>query len=88
MTGPRYELFSMLAQAAMHEMGVALIPPFLIRRELDEGRLVIAAPLSLPTDKAYYLMIPERKLESAALMLLRDWLVREAHAYALAHGLK
>ncbi|MDR7025679.1 LysR family transcriptional regulator [Pseudomonas peli] len=88
MTGPRYELFSMLAQAAMHEMGVALIPPFLIRHELDEGRLVIAAPLSLPTDKAYYLMIPERKLESAALMLLRDWLVREAHAYALAHGLK
>ncbi|MDF3193133.1 LysR family transcriptional regulator [Pseudomonas sp. 1928-m] len=88
MAGPRYELFSMLAQAAMHEMGVALIPPFLIRRELDEGRLVIAAPLSLPTDKAYYLMIPERKLESAALLLLRDWLVCEAHAYALAHGLK
>lgn len=88
MAGPRYELFSMLAQAAMHEMGVALIPPFLIRRELDEGRLVIAAPLSLPTDKAYYLMIPERKLESAALLLLCDWLVREAHAYAQAHGLK
>ncbi|WP_445938081.1 LysR family transcriptional regulator [Pseudomonas sp.] len=88
MAGPRYELFSMLAQAAMHEMGVALIPPFLIRRELDEGRLVIAAPLSLPTDKAYFLMIPERKLESAALLLLRDWLVREAHTYALANGLK
>lgn len=27
LSGPRYELFSMLAQAAMHEMGVALIPP-------------------------------------------------------------
>ncbi|WP_339525034.1 LysR family transcriptional regulator [Pseudomonas sp. EA_35y_Pfl2_R111] len=88
MAGPRYELFSMLAQAAMHEMGVALIPPFLIRRDLDEGRLVIAAPLSLPSDKAYYLIIPERKLESAALLLLRDWLVDEAHAYALANGLK
>ncbi|WP_240350502.1 LysR substrate-binding domain-containing protein, partial [Pseudomonas viridiflava] len=42
MTGPRYELFSMLAQAAMHDMGVALIPPFLIQRELHEKRLVIA----------------------------------------------
>jgi LysR family glycine cleavage system transcriptional activator len=41
MTGPRYELFSMLAQAAMHDMGVALIPPFLIRRELEEGRLKV-----------------------------------------------
>ncbi|MQT71951.1 LysR family transcriptional regulator, partial [Pseudomonas sp. FSL R10-0071] len=49
MTGPRYELFSMLAQAAIHEMGVALIPPFLIQRELAEKRLVIANPHTLPS---------------------------------------
>ncbi|HUE92498.1 LysR substrate-binding domain-containing protein [Pseudomonas sp.] len=88
MSGPRYELFSMLAQAAMHEMGIALIPPFLIRRELDEGRLVIASSYNQPSDKAYYLIIPERKLESAALLALRDWLVREARAYAEASSLK
>ena len=87
MSGPRYELFSMLAQAAMHEMGVALIPPFLIQRELDERRLVIAAPYSYQSDKAYFLIIPERKAESAALLALRDWLVREAHGYAKAHDL-
>jgi DNA-binding transcriptional LysR family regulator len=40
MTGPRYELFSMLAQAAMHDMGIALIPPFLIQRELGESLVV------------------------------------------------
>ncbi|OHC28923.1 MAG: LysR family transcriptional regulator, partial [Pseudomonadales bacterium RIFCSPLOWO2_12_59_9] len=80
MSGPRYELFSMLAQAAMHEMGIALIPPFLIRRELDEGRLVIASSYNQPSDKAYYLIIHERKLESAALLALRDWLVQEASA--------
>jgi len=88
MAGPRYELFSMLAQAAMHEMGVALIPPFLIRRELEEGRLVLASRYNQPSDKAYYLIIPERKLESAALLALRDWLVAEAGAYARAQGLK
>lgn len=87
MSGPRYELFSMLAQAAMHEMGIALIPPFLIRRELDEGRLVIASSYNQPSDKAYYLIIPERKLESAALLALRDWLVQEASDYAEASGL-
>ncbi|NBA98530.1 LysR family transcriptional regulator [Pseudomonas sp. R5(2019)] len=85
MTGPRYELFSMLAQAAMHEMGVALIPPFLIQRELEEGRLVIANPHALSSIKAYYLMIPERKVESASLRAFRDWLVAEAHRYALEH---
>ncbi|MFJ1339028.1 LysR substrate-binding domain-containing protein [Pseudomonas caricapapayae] len=85
MTGPRYELFSMLAQAAMHEMGVALIPPFLIQRELAEGRLVVANRHGLSSIKAYYLMIPERKVESASLRAFRDWLVAEAERYAAAH---
>ena len=83
MSGPRYELFSMLAQAAMHEMGVALIPPFLIQHELGEGRLVIANPHALSSIKAYYLMIPERKVESASLKAFRDWLVNQAQGYSL-----
>ena len=83
MTGPRYELFSMLAQAAMHDMGIALIPPFLIQRELAEKRLVIANTQALSSIKAYYLMIPERKVESASLKAFRDWLINQAHSYNL-----
>jgi DNA-binding transcriptional LysR family regulator len=83
MTGPRYELFSMLAKAAMHEMGVALIPPFLIQRELAERRLVIANTHSLSSLKAYQLMIPMRKAESASLRAFRDWLIEQANAYEL-----
>ncbi|RRW67768.1 LysR family transcriptional regulator [Pseudomonas fluorescens] len=83
MTGPRYELFSMLAQAAMHDMGVALIPPFLIQRELAEKRLAVANPQALSSIKAYYLMIPERKVESASLKAFRDWLVNQAQSYSL-----
>lgn len=82
MTGPRLELFSMLAQAAEHRMGVALIPPFLIQRELAEGRLVIAHPHAYRReDQAYHLMIPERRVESAALNAFRDWLLDEARAW-------
>jgi DNA-binding transcriptional LysR family regulator len=83
LTGPRYELFSMLAQAAMHDMGVALIPPFLIQRELAEKRLVIANHNALSSLKAYYLMIPERKVASASLRAFRDWLVAQARNYDL-----
>ncbi|MDO7896728.1 LysR family transcriptional regulator [Pseudomonas citrulli] len=83
LTGPRYELFSMLAQAAMHDMGIALIPPFLIQRELAEKRLVVANPNALSSIKAYYLMIPERKVESASLRAFRDWLVSQARDYHL-----
>ena len=83
LTGPRYELFSMLAQAAMHDMGIALIPPFLIQRELAEKRLVVANRNALSSIKAYYLMIPERKVESASLRSFRDWLVNQASSYRL-----
>ncbi|EIK54422.1 transcriptional regulator [Stutzerimonas stutzeri TS44] len=82
MTGPRLELFSMLAQAAEHGMGVALIPPFLIQRELAEGRLVPAHPHPYRSEaRAYYLMIPERKVESAGLVAFRDWLKDEARVW-------
>lgn len=87
MRGPRYELFSMLAQAAMHGMGVALIPPLLIQRELAEGSLIVPLEHAYLSDKAYYLIIPERKAESAALRAFRDWLLDQAQAYRQAAGL-
>ena len=71
----------MLAQAAMHDMGVALIPPFLIERELAEERLCIAHPHSCRSDRAYHLIIPERRTESATLNNLRDWLLQQARSY-------
>lgn len=86
--GPRYELFSMLAQAAMHGMGVALIPPLLIQRELAEGRLVVPLEHVYLSDKAYYLIVPERKVESAALRAFRDWLLDQAQRYRREHGLE
>ncbi|MCY1176162.1 Glycine cleavage system transcriptional activator [compost metagenome] len=88
LSGPRYELFSMLAQAAMHEMGVALIPPLLIQRELAEGRLVVAMQHAYLSENAYYLMIPERRVESAAVGAFRDWLVEEARTYRAETGLE
>lgn len=82
LTGPRYELFSMLAQAAIHQMGVALIPPFLIEQELARGELVLAHDHAFSDARAYHLMIPERKVESASLKAFRDWLISAAHTYA------
>lgn len=81
MTGPRYELFSMLAQAASHEMGIALIPPFLIQRELAERRLVIASAHALSSPKAYHLMIPVRKMESASVHAFQLWLTDQSARY-------
>jgi len=87
MTGARHELFTMLAQAAMYDMGVALIPPFLIREELDSGRLVVPLQHAYVSRKAYYLIIPERKAETAALAAFRDWLLGAAAEYRTTAGL-
>src|SRR5690606_37852568 len=81
LNGTLLALFSMLAPAPMHGMGVALIPPFLIRSELQSGRLVTANHHSVDRRNAYYRVIPERKAESATLQGFRDWVIAEAQQY-------
>ena len=44
---------------------------------------MIANVQALSSIKAYYLMIPERKVESASLKAFRDWLVNQAQSYSL-----
>lgn len=56
--GARYELFSMLAVAAAHGLGVALMPPLLIEAEIARGELVIACAQPLRGERGYYLVSP------------------------------
>jgi DNA-binding transcriptional LysR family regulator len=58
MVGARYELFSMLVEAARAGMGVALVPRFLVQQEISSGNLVMPCELPLPSDNAYYLVYP------------------------------
>jgi len=80
MAGPRLELFSMLTEAAVHGMGVALTPPFFVREELAQGRLVDIAPHAVSGQRAYSLIWPEEKAELPALRAFADWLQAEAAA--------
>lgn len=78
MAGPRYELFSMLTQAAIHAQGIALIPRLLVKEELQEGSLVSPAPDLALRDRAYYFVHPEQTAENDMLHHFRTWLVAEA----------
>ncbi|MNN70769.1 DNA-binding transcriptional activator GcvA [compost metagenome] len=61
----------------------------MIERELAEGRLIVPLAHALRlSDKAYYLIVPERKLELAALRAFRDWLTAQARVYRLEAGLE
>lgn len=72
----RIEQVSTLAQAAASGMGVALMPGFLIRPELDSGALVM-----LGEEKAsgygYYFAEPDGGKQRREVGQFRDWLVTE-----------
>ena len=72
--GPRYELFSMLAVAAMHGLGVALIPPLLIEAELASGELVVACAQPLRGERGYYLIHPAQPAPPPVLATFARWL--------------
>ncbi|MET3375073.1 LysR family glycine cleavage system transcriptional activator [Variovorax boronicumulans] len=76
--GPRYELFSILAAAASHGLGVALMPTMLVADELARGELVVACPRPLSGERNYYLVTPERADQRPLLKLFSDWLLGQA----------
>lgn len=73
MTGPRYELFSMLGTAAACGLGVALMPQLLIQSELASHVLTVACHQALRGQRAYYLVTPQFQARPQ-VAVFRDWL--------------
>lgn len=72
----RFEQVSTLAQAVAAGMGVALMPAFLIRPELDAGALVPLGP-EVASGYGYYFAEPEVARAKPAVAQFRDWIVTE-----------
>lgn len=81
MKGQRYELFSMLVEAARAGLGVALVPRFFVLNELATGELLVPCELSLSNEKGYYLVYPECKQNSPLLQQFEKWLLETARRY-------
>lgn len=87
MAGPRYELFSMQAEAAVQGLGIGLLPRLLIEDELRRGVLVDVGSYSQLSDRTYYLLYPEHKAANPALTVFRDWIQAQAEEYREPMGL-
>lgn len=71
-----FDQFATMQQAAIHGMGAALLPLFLIERDLAERRLI---PLFGPPIRAlgaYYLVWPKDRPPRAPLTSFRAWLAQ------------
>jgi DNA-binding transcriptional LysR family regulator len=77
--GMRFDQFAPMIEAAVHGLGVALLPDFLAGEELASGRLVALEP-ARPGGGAYWLVWPDPARGSPALVAFRDWLAEEAAA--------
>lgn len=79
-SGPKYELFSMIAQAVKAGLGLAVLPRFLVADDISSGALAVPFNLSLSSDFAYYLVWPTQKTGWRPLLQLREWLKAQAAA--------
>ncbi len=81
MSGQRYELFSMLVEAARAGLGVALVPRFFVLAELASKELIVPNEMALLNDKGYYLVYPESKQNAPSLQPFKQWLLSIAREY-------
>ncbi len=76
--GMLFDQFAPMIQAVIHGLGVALLPEFLAKPELAEGRLVEILGGSVRGEGSYYLVWPSVGAWYPPLQAFRDWLQTEA----------
>jgi LysR family glycine cleavage system transcriptional activator len=74
--GMLFDQFASMIQAAIHGMGAALIPTYLIESELKDGRLVALCPESRTSIGAYYFVWPKGEPTYQPRDLFVTWLTK------------
>lgn len=77
-TPPRgmvFDQFATVMQAAIHGVGVALLPVFLAGPAMQDDRLVAAYGRAVPGSGSYWLVWPAERGASPPLTAFSDWLV-------------
>ncbi|MEZ6002774.1 MAG: LysR substrate-binding domain-containing protein [Planctomycetota bacterium] len=82
--GPRFEHHLMIIQAAVAGLGVALVPCFLVRDELESGLLIEPFKgTQTRSRRAYWLAWPERSSRLPALDSFQQWIRIEIESSGL-----
>lgn len=74
-----FDQFSTMAQAAIHGLGVALLPTFFADPYLRDGQLALASDQTTQSIGSYYLVWPRDRETGAALGSFIDWLAAQAN---------
>lgn len=77
----RFEMYVMAINAALESLGVALLPRSLIWRELQQGRLIQAHPVTLPNPDFIYCAYPDHTALNKAFLVFEAWLLDTVAEY-------
>lgn len=72
--GNRFDQFSMMIGAVQANMGVALLPSYLIEDDIRAGTLVPVFDLPMATEFGYYVVLPQNRQHNAVANAFKDWL--------------
>lgn len=64
-------------QAAVDGLGIAIVDPSLVSKELESGKLVMPFPQTMANESAYYFVYPERSAVLPRLIAFRSWLLKK-----------
>ncbi|SDD51517.1 LysR family transcriptional regulator [Kordiimonas lacus] len=78
LTGPLFDQFATMTQAAVHGLGFALLPEYIIERELEKGLLEKAVDVPPVSLGKYYLVWPKTMSEYQPTITFKNWLSRYA----------
>lgn len=73
--GSRFDQFSLVIEAALHGMGVALLPHYLIEDELLSGQLNIVFDRPMSTENSYYVVLPEARQDNPIARAFQHWMI-------------
>jgi DNA-binding transcriptional LysR family regulator len=82
--GIRYDLFTMIIEAARAGLGIGLVPRLYVAQEIQRGELLIPFEVRLPEEKTYCLIYPERKIGSWPLNVFVSWIGEVSRNYVLS----
>jgi DNA-binding transcriptional LysR family regulator len=73
--GPRFDSYALALQAAVDGLGVAIgLGPY-VEDDLAAGRLVAPFAVTVPKDRAWYLIASPARRDDPSFAAFRDWLL-------------
>lgn len=84
--GHRLDQFALVIEAVTAGLGLALLPRYLIEKELEAGTLAAVFDRPLQTDSRYYLAVPDNRAGSALTQAFSAWIIGQVSPAGRARG--